>query len=176
MLVTRTSGDPLRVVASVRQEVLTMDSLQSFRTIATISDLVGRTLVTPRFYLLLVVSFGVTAFGLAVVGVYGVMNLSTRHRTREFGLRLTVGAQSRDIVRMVVREGLRMIGTGVLLGLVISFGLSRFLAGLLFHVSVTDTWTFAAITLLLALVAVLACYLPARKASRLDPIIALRVE
>jgi putative ABC transport system permease protein len=176
MLVARGSGDPSIIANSIRGEALALNPLQSFGAIATIQDLVGRTLVTPRFYLILIGAFALTALALAVAGIYGVVSLSTVQRTREIGLRISLGAVTADILALILRQGLALVASGVVIGLVASFALSRFLSTLLFRVTPTDAATFAGVSLLLIAVGALACYLPARRATKIDPVIAMRVE
>ncbi|MCI0408156.1 MAG: FtsX-like permease family protein, partial [Acidobacteria bacterium] len=120
--------------------------------------------------------FGFFALLLAALGLYGVMAYAVVRRTREIGIRMALGAQGRDVLRLVVGQGLRLVGTGVVLGLMAAWPLTRLFSGLLFQVSAVDPLTFAGVPLLLAGVAIFACYLPARRASRVDPLTALRVE
>jgi putative ABC transport system permease protein len=129
-----------------------------------------------RFNLILIGIFGAIALTLAAVGLYGVMAYSVTQRSHELGIRIAVGASPRDILRLVVGQGIRMTLLGAAIGLVVSLAVTRALSSLLFGVSVTDPLTFVAVPVVLAFVAILACYLPARRAMRVDPIIALRYE
>jgi putative ABC transport system permease protein len=129
-----------------------------------------------RFNLILIGIFGAIALTHAAVGLYGVMAYSVTQRSHELGIRIAVGASPRDILRLVVGQGIRMTLLGAAIGLVVSLAVTRALSSLLFGVSVTDPLTFVAVPVVLAFVAILACYLPARRAMRVDPIIALRYE
>jgi putative ABC transport system permease protein len=129
-----------------------------------------------RFNMLLLGIFAGVAFALAVVGIYGLMSYSITERTHEIGIRMALGAQSSDVLRMIVGEGLKLIAGGVLLGLAGAFALTRIMSSLLFNVSAVDLPTFFAVSALLSVVALLACYVPARRATRIDPMIALRYE
>jgi putative ABC transport system permease protein len=129
-----------------------------------------------RFNAVLTSVFAVVALVLASIGIFGVLNYSVAQRTQEMGLRVALGAQARDVLRLVLGQGIRLILLGLALGLVASFALTRVLAGMLFGVTPTDPVTFVAVSLLLAGVALLACYLPARRATKVDPLVALRYE
>ena len=131
---------------------------------------------SPRFIVVLTVGFAVVALLLGGIGIYGVLSYTMSQRTNELGIRLALGAESRQVVRMVVGEGMRIVGIAVAIGLVASFGATRLLRSQLFGVGPTDVVTFVVVTALLTLVAMLACYLPARRASRVDPMVALRSE
>jgi putative ABC transport system permease protein len=137
-------------------------------------QLVRDSLKARRFNLLLLGALATLALTLASVGIYGVMSFTTSQRTHEIGVRMALGAQTRDIVRLVLGQGMVLTVVGLMIGLLASFGLTRFLSSLLFNISPTDPITFAFISILLGGVALLACYLPARRATRIDPLAALR--
>jgi putative ABC transport system permease protein len=139
-------------------------------------QVIADTLWQPRFNLQLIGVFAGVALLLAAVGLYGVMAYSVAQRTQEIGLRMALGAQGRDVLKMVVGQGMKLALLGVTLGLIASAALTRVMTGLLFGVSATDPTTFAGVALILALVALGACFVPARRATRVDPMIALRYE
>lgn len=129
-----------------------------------------------KFSVYLIAGFGLLALVLASIGMYGVISYSVAQRTQEIGVRMALGAQPRDISAMVLLQGARLAGLGVAIGLVAAFGVSRLIASFLFGVGAADPLTFAVVTILLMVVALLACYMPARRAARVDPMIALRYE
>src|SRR6185312_13585271 len=149
---------------------------QTFLSVNTIAQLVDKTTAQRRFNLLWLGAFAVLALVLATVGLYGLISFSTVQRTREFGVRMALGAQSSDVLKLVMREGISLALIGVALGLVAVAAASRLMKSLLFGVSSTDPLTFACVAVLLTLVALLACYLPARRATKIDPLVALRYE
>jgi putative ABC transport system permease protein len=175
-LVLRTASDPAAMASAVRQQVAAIDKDQPVSAIRTMTDVLSESVAQQRFRTMLLAAFAAVALLLAAVGIYGVISYSVTQRTHEIGVRMALGAQRRDVVRLVVRGGLALTLLGVCLGLAGSFALTRVMSGLLFGVSATDPVTFAAITALLTAVALLACYLPARRATRVDPMVALRYE
>jgi ABC-type antimicrobial peptide transport system permease subunit len=139
-------------------------------------SLIGTSLARARFNTLLLTIFAVIALLLASVGIYGVMAYSVSQRTREIGVRMALGARASDVLRMVVRRGMMLSLAGVAIGVAASFALTRLMETMLFNMSVTDPLTFAGAPLLLALVALLACLIPARRAAKVDPMVALRCD
>jgi putative ABC transport system permease protein len=175
-LVIRTATDPAGIASAVRQQVASIDRDQPVSTIRMMTDVLFESVAQQRFRTMLLAAFAAVALTLAAVGIYGVMSYSVTQRTHEIGVRMALGAQRRDVVRLVVRGGLALTSAGVCLGLAGSFALTRVMSGLLFGVTATDSVTFAGITVLLTAVALLACYLPARHATKVDPMVALRYE
>jgi predicted permease len=175
-LAVRTAGDPLALVGPIRQALRELDPNQPIRSIATLKDVMSESMARDRFFTVLFGMFGGLALVLATVGVYGVLAYSVGQRTQEIGVRMALGARATDVLRMVVREGMFLIVAGIALGALSSLLLTRALQGLLYGVSVKDPVAFAIAPAILAGVALLACYLPARRATRIDPIMALRTE
>jgi predicted permease len=172
-LAVRTSGDPETLLPALRQVIRQADPTMPVPFPRTMRDVLFRNMWTARLGAMLLAVFGLLAVTLTSVGIYGVMAYSVTRRTKEIGLRMALGAEHADVLRMVLRQGLKLTTLGVAIGLVAAFGATRLIANLLF-VSPTDARTFAAISVLLAAVAMAASFLPARRASRVDPLIALR--
>ena len=175
-LVIRTRSDPLNLVAAVRSQVQAIDKDLPVFDVATLEQHLSDLVASERFHAFLLGIFGGLALVLAAVGVYGVMAFSVVQRTHEMGIRMALGAERRDVLRLILGQGLLLIFIGLALGLAGSFALTRFLASLLFEVSATDPVTFVGGALLLACIALLACYIPARRAAKVDPMVALRYE
>jgi putative ABC transport system permease protein len=175
-VVLKTAGDPGGIIKQVEQQMRALDPGMAVRNLKPLEGYIDDAQAPMRFNLILIAIFGAIALTLASVGLYSVMAYSVTQRSHELGIRIAVGASPRDILRLVLGQGLRLTLIGAGLGLVASFLVTRALASLLFGVSATDTLTFVAVPAVLALVAMLACYLPARRAMRVDPIIALRYE
>jgi len=175
-IVARTSTDPASFAGMLRDQVWSIDREQSVYDIKTMDQTLSEMLSQRRFNMLLLGVFASVALLLAALGIYGVISYSVSQRTHEIGIRMAMGAQSRDVLSLVVRHGLVLTGAGIAAGLIASFGLTRLMATLLYGVSATDPVTFIAIPVVLAGVALGACFVPARRASRVDPIEALRYE
>ena len=175
-LFVRTARTPMSLVSAVRQAVLAVDKDQPVSDVQTMDQVLSESLAQRRFTMLLLGIFGATALLLSAVGIYGVMAYSVTRRTGEIGIRMALGAQRADILGLVFRQGGRLIALGLAVGLLGGLVLTRFLGSMLFGVTAHDPATFAAIAVLLAGVALLACWLPARRAARVDPMVALRAE
>jgi len=175
-LIIRTNLDPLSLAAAVKNQIWAVDKDQTINDVRTMEEIVTRSLSARRFNLWLLGAFAALALALASVGIYGVISYAVSQRTREIGVRIALGAQPRDIIRLVVKQGILLTLSGIALGLLAAFALTRWLESLLFGVSKTDPLTFTSVALLLTLVALLACFIPARRAVRVDPLIALRGE
>jgi putative ABC transport system permease protein len=175
-LVLRTTTDSMGLVAAVREITSSAERNRPILAIETMEQRLARSITPQRFQTTLVTLFSVVGLVLAAVGIYGVVSYSVAQRVREFGIRLAVGAQRSDILRLVVRQALRLVAVGLALGLLGALALARVLKSFLFQVGTTDPVTFLAVSLFLTSVALLASYLPARRASRIDPIVALRCE
>jgi putative ABC transport system permease protein len=176
IFVIRTSGDPAACMPAAKSAIWQVDRTQPIYALATMDDLVAGSLAPRRFGLVLLASFAGLALVLAAAGVYGVISYATGLRTREIGVRIALGAQSGDILRMIVGEGLRLAAAGVCVGTALALAATRLLSSLLFEVQPSDPVTYAAVAGLLAAVGILACYVPARRAMRIPPQEALRYE
>jgi predicted permease len=170
------SGDPRNLVGAVRERLNVMDASLPLSDVRMMDDVMERAQARPRFLTLLLSLFSVTALAIATVGIYGVVSYSVARRTKEFGLRMVLGAQGGDVLGLVMKQGAGMVVVGLVAGLVVAFALTRLMASLLFGVAPTDLATFASVTVVLAGVALAACYVPARRATRVDPMQTLRYE
>jgi len=175
-VVVRTTVDPAGLSPEIRRIVAEVDRSAPVSEVKTMEHIVDEAVTQPRFNLFLLGLFGGIALLLSAAGIYGVTAYAVTQRTREFGIRMALGAQVADVLRMILGQGMLLIGAGVVIGLGASFALMRLLKSLLFGVSVTDPLTFAGIAVVLMFVALLACYIPARRATKVDPLIALRYE
>jgi len=174
--VVRTSVEPTGVAGSIRRAAAEVDKSAAVSDVRTMENIVSEAVTQPRLNLFLLGLFSGIALLLSAAGIYGVTAYGVTQRTHEFGIRIALGAQVGDVLRMILKQGMLLISVGTAIGLLASFALTRLLRTLLFGVSVTDPLTFVAITLLLTLVALLACYIPARRATKVDPLVALRYE
>jgi putative ABC transport system permease protein len=175
-IVVQASGDPLQLVGAVREQVWSLDRGQPIVGMGRMETLVADSLLQPRFGTLLLSLFAGIALVMALVGIYGLVSYSVAQRTREVGIRLALGAGTGDVLRLVLRQGMTLVAVGIVVGLAIAFALARFLGSLLYEVNAGDPLTFASVAVLLGLVALVACYFPARRATRVNPTVALRYE
>jgi putative ABC transport system permease protein len=175
-MIVRTTSDPHSVITAVQNEVHSMDQELPVYSIKTMDEYISATVAAPRFNATLLVIFAIVALVLTIVGLYGVMSYSVAQRTNEIGIRMALGAQTRDVLRLIVSQGFKLVLIGLVIGLAGAFGLMSIISSLLFGVTWKDPLTFATVAVLLAFVALLACYIPARRATRLDPLNALRYE
>jgi predicted permease len=176
MLVVRSPSDPASIVGGIRQEVTKLDPELPLSDVQSVQQAMDRSLVTTRLTNTLLIGFAATALLLALTGIYGVMSLNVANRRNEFGIRLALGAQTSNVLKLILGQGLRLGLIGVALGVLAAIAFTRLLKGLLFGISASDPLTFAAIAALLVVVALLACWIPARRATKVDPLEALRYE
>jgi len=175
-LVIRAQGDPANLAAAVRREVKAIDPDQPVAAVKTMDEWLTTAVSGPRYRTSLLGLFALVALILASTGIYGVMSYSVMQRTHEIGIRMALGAQRFDVLKLVVRQGMSLVVIGVSLGLLGAVALTRVMSSLLFEVTPKDPLTFTAVALFLAAVALIACYIPARRATRVDPLVALRYE
>jgi predicted permease len=175
-VVVRSATEPAGLTGAVTTEIRTLDPDLPIYKMRTMEERVEASLAERRFSMLLLTLFAVLALGLAAIGIYGVMSYLVGQGTREFGIRLALGAAPRDLLLLVVRQGMSIAVVGMVLGLAGAFALTRFMRTLLYGVQASDPVTFAAIAATLTLVALVACFVPARRAARIDPIVSLRTE
>jgi ABC-type antimicrobial peptide transport system permease subunit len=176
VVVLRTQGAPGGLAAAARAAVREVDSDQPIANVRTLEQVVADSVAPRRFNLMLLGIFAVLALLLSAVGIYGVTAYSVAQRTRELGLRMALGAQRQGVLNLVLKEAAGLAGLGVLLGLAGAFALTRLMASLLYGVGSTDPLTFVAVAVVLTLIALVAAYLPGRRATRVDPIVALKAE
>jgi putative ABC transport system permease protein len=176
LVFVRTRSDPASLVSAARGAVWSIDREQAVGAIRTVPELLAQREANRRFTTLLLGLFAVLAVVLAVIGIYGVIAYSTAQRTQEIGIRMALGADRGSVVRMVLAGGLRIAAAGLTIGVLGALALSQVLAGLLFGVTARDPLTFVAVSFALLIVSLAACWIPARRAMRVDPILALRGE
>jgi len=174
-VMVRTSGDPLQLAGAVREELKTLDKDQPM-TVTTMDQILSNSVAGQRFNALLLGVFASVALMLSMIGVFGVINYSVTQRTQEIGIRIALGAQRSDVFKLVIGQGLALTLIGVAIGSVAAFGLTRLMRNLLYGVSPTDAATFVVVSFVVTVVALFACYLPGRRASKVDPLVALRYE
>jgi putative ABC transport system permease protein len=172
----RTSVPPQSLVGPIREQLQEIDSQLPLDRVRTMEELLAASVAQPRFYTLLLGIFAVAALFLAAIGIYGVLAYAVRQRSNEIGIRRALGARAGDVMRMVLGRAMLLAAGGLIAGLLASLALTRILSGLLYGVSATDPWTFVGVAILLAAVALFAGLVPARRAMRVDPMVALREE
>ena len=175
-IVVRTQNDPLSIVGAVRQQVQALDRDQPISAVKRMSDWVDSSVTAQRYSTTLLAAFAVLAMILAATGIYGVMSYTAAQRTHEIGVRMALGAGRVDVLKLVVRQGMLLTLVGVIFGLIGAFALTRVMQSLLFGVTAKDPFTFAAVAGLLSAVAFIACLVPALRATKVDPLVALRYE
>jgi putative ABC transport system permease protein len=175
-IVVKTDNQSVAMTNAIRNEILAVDKDQAVFNVTTLDQLLGESILLRRFFMLLLAGFALLALVLAAVGIYGVMSYVVTQRTPEIGLRMALGAQVTDVLKLIVGNGMKLALIGISLGLVGAFAMTRLLTKLLFGVTATDAATFAAVSGVLGLVVLVACYIPARRATKVDPLVALRYE
>lgn len=175
-IVVKTNGDPLTMVGAVRNEIVAVDKDQAVFNVTTLNQLLGESILVRRFFMLLLLVFAGLALTLAAVGIYGVMSFVVTQRTQEIGIRMALGAQASDVLKMIIGNGMALALIGISVGLAAAFALTRLMEKILFGVTATDATTFVSVSAVLTAVVLIACYLPARRATKVDPLVALRYE
>jgi ABC-type antimicrobial peptide transport system permease subunit len=175
-VVIRTAGVPLAMAESVRKAILEVDPSQPVAKIRTLEDVIATSLAPRRFIMMMLGGFAAAALLLAAIGLYGLIAYHVSLRTREIGIRMALGATRGSAITFVLRQGMGLVGVGILLGIAGSLALTRVLANMLYEIKPTDPLTFFTVSLLLVAIGLLACWLPARRAAQVDPMVALRHE
>jgi putative ABC transport system permease protein len=175
-IVVKTDGDSAAMTNAVRREILAVDKDQAVFNVTTLEQLLAESIANRKFFMLLLMVFVALALTLAAIGIYGVMSYVASQRTHEIGIRMALGAQGKDVLKLIIGNGMSLALIGVALGLVGAFALTRVMAGVLFGVTATDRLTYISVSAGLIVVALLACYVPARRATKIEPLVALRYE
>jgi putative ABC transport system permease protein len=171
-----TAGNPAALASAVTAQIHSLDPDLAIAQIRTMDQEVSASVAGPKFNTSLLGIFSIAALFLAAIGIYGVLAYAVAQQTHEIGIRMALGAQPRDVMRLVLAQGTRLALPGIAIGLLAAFGLTRLMASLLYGIRASDPLTFAAVAIVLLLVALAACYIPARRAIKVDPMIALRYE
>jgi putative ABC transport system permease protein len=175
-LVVRTRGSAATLTPAIKQAIWSVDKDEPIVRVATMDERLAKSAAERRFAVILFETFGLAALVLAAIGIYGVLSGSVTERTREIGVRLALGAQRRDVLGMILGQGVKLAVSGVGIGLLAAWAVTRLLTTMLYSVSATDPLIFGGVAVLLIVVALVACYLPARRATKVDPLVALRQE
>jgi putative ABC transport system permease protein len=175
-LIVQTAGEPTTMLGTVRDKIWSLDRQQPLYNVRSAEQVLAKSIARPRFNMLLITILASVALILAAVGIYGVISYSVTQRTNEIGVRMALGASAADVLKLVVGQGMLLAGTGVALGLLAAFAVTRIMATLLFGVTTTDPITYFGLALLIGIIALLACYIPARRATKVNPVNALRAE
>jgi putative ABC transport system permease protein len=170
------AADPRGLVNAARSVVNSLDKNAPVYGVRTFEEILGRSVAAPRFNMLLLGLFAAVALILTAVGLYGVISCSVSQNTHEIGIRVALGAQAGDVLKLIVGQGMVLTLVGVVIGLAAAYALTRLMSSLLYGVGATDPWTFAGVAMLLVSIAFIACYLPAHRATKVDPMVALRCE
>jgi len=176
MLLVRTSSEPTAIISSVQRAVWTIDPNQAISDVKTMEQVISDSVAQPRFNMFLMVMFGVLALLLAVVGIYGLLSYAVTQRKQELGIRMALGANRVDVLKLVLRQGMTLALLGEAVGLIGALALTRVMRGLLFGIGPFDAGTFVTVAIATTLVALAACYIPARRATKVDPLVALRYD
>jgi len=171
--IVRSAGDPLSIAPAVRHE---FESIEAPSKTLTMERVMSDSTARENFNMMLLSVFAAVALLLAAIGIYGLMSYAVQQRTQEIGIRMALGAGRGQMMRLIMGQGMRLAAVGIVIGLAAAYGLTRFLAGLLFNVKATDPWTFAMVAAILSAVALGAAFIPAHRATRIDPVLALRQE
>ena len=175
-IIVKGKSDPNQLISSARNQVRAIDPDQPIYNVRTMEEIRGDSVAPQRLNLTLLTIFAGIAFVLAIVGIYGVMSYAVTQRTHEIGIRMAIGAQPRDVFKMILGQGMMLTIIGMAAGLAGAFALTRLMATMLFTVKPTDPVTFSSVAVLLLLIALLACYIPGRRATKVDPVNSLRYE